>query len=250
MALNCLSFVSLLNHNLSSYAIFSEYLFVHSYLCSSQVPTTQSLNYFKQDCKIDWARYDQRPLDLEVPVSSYVSNFDRHVLNKGRNSWGTRENPVEVDDYFHVETGTSLEEAKLSLSIGRETSPRMSCWRSQNKDVCVLHDTIEVEESIRTMFSRDVELKPALCRGACSAHTGQRNGSWASYNCSNSTDKYLSNKDKKFQSHRDESTNIFENSNLGVLHFCFNGCNFSDRVLFQNTRIFYHFKIVSPLNIC
>lgn len=237
-------FVFLLNRNLSGFAIFSEYsLFGNVY--ALQVPTTQTLNYFKQDCKVDWARYDQRPLDLAVPVSSYVSNFDRHVLNKG-NSWGTRENPVEVEDYFHVETETSLEEeAKLSLSIGRETLQRMSSWRSQNEEVRVLPDTSEVEESIGTVFSRDVELKPALCCGVCSANTGQWNGSRASCNCTNSTDKYLSNRARKFQSHGDESKNIHGNSfNLGLLHFCFNGCNFSDRLLFQNI------KIVSPLNNC
>lgn len=197
------------------------------------MPTTQSLNYFKQDCKVDWARYHQRPLDLAVPVSSYVSNFDRHVLNKG-NSWGSRENPVEVEDYFHVETETSLEEAaKLSLSIGRETLQRMSSWRSQNEEVRVLPDTSEVEESIGTVFSRDVvELKPALCCGGCSANTGQRNGSRASCNCTNSTDKYLSNRARKFQPHGDESENIHGNSfNLGLLQFSKNICFTSKHLL-------------------
>lgn len=180
-----------------------------------EVPTTQSLNYFKQDCTVDWSRYDQRPLDLEVPVSSYSNSFDRRVLNKG-NGWGTRENPVEVEDYFHVETESSLEEAKLSLSIGIETSQRMSRWRSKNEEIHVLPDTSEVEESIGTVFSRGVELKPAFCYGAFSANTGERNGSWATCNCTNSTDKYLGNRARKFHSHRDESTNILENPfNLG-----------------------------------
>lgn len=180
-----------------------------------QVPRTQCLNYFNGDCRLNGSTYDRRPLVLEVPVSSYTNNLDEHFLRKGK-GWGTRENPVEVDDYIPGETEFSLEETKLSLSIGGGSSQRMRGWRTQDENAhsIVPHDIIDLEESIRTVSDRDVELKSSLCCAACSANSGERNGFHSSCSCTNSTNKYWSNTAKKSQSLRDESISILEQNSL------------------------------------
>lgn len=180
-----------------------------------EVPRTQCLNYFNGESRLNGSTYDRRPLVLEVPVSSYTNNLDEHFLRKGK-GWGTRENPVEVDDYIPGETEFSLEETKLSLSIGGGSSQRMRGWRTQDENAhsIVPHDIIDLEESIRTVSDRDVELKSSLCCAACSANSGERNGFHSSCSCTNSTNKYWSNTSKKSQSLRDESISILEQNSL------------------------------------
>lgn len=72
----------------------------------------------------------------------------------------------------------------------------MSSWSTQDEKAhsVVPYDIVEYEESIRTMQDIDVELKSGLCCVAGSVAFGEIKGSQSSCSCTNSTKKYMSNK--------------------------------------------------------
>lgn len=168
----------------------------------------------KQSASCSFQGISRRPMDDEVSTSHYVKHSDLHFLKKGH-GWGTAENPVQVDQYFDGDIGSS-EEVQLSLSINGNTMQNKSCKKIWDKKLTSISSQyiIDLEEPASTALSRDSQPKSALGCAACSVGSGNLHVFQISCSSPNGVNKYLDNGTKRSQSLIDETKNCLEQNSL------------------------------------
>ncbi|CAI9093768.1 OLC1v1029333C1 [Oldenlandia corymbosa var. corymbosa] len=161
----------------------------------------------------------QRHLDANFSARVREGHFDQHFLDK-RDGRGTRENPVQVENYFPGDTESSLDDVELSLSIGEGTKQKR--WQReifhQTPTSASSREIIDLEESSCTELSGDI--KPIFDLGCIAGSADSRDLQVYRSNCfsMNRESKHVAHGVKRSLSFVDEcKTHLEQNSlNEGV----------------------------------